>query len=280
MQKRILFILALIILKSPAIVMAQNDNVLPEIKFPEITDYTPKTKKGWVGQYVYELHFNDSTSYGTGKKLIKYRIKGDNIHTGFIEFPMEVRGSIRTNQPDKNNTTRWESWIQSGTSKSWSKVNDTITAIAPVGNMVNDAITGRLETNTAFNSGDTWVKGWMNNADLQIDHTEKKYTLAVPLLSFYIEVNEWGAEFTYSPAGNKPFSKKQTKELGLNCMIYPQPVEWSMITDTFDTGQKEIVVRKRIPVKLAQFTTQGTKDIPLPVKKGYMDFYMVLKRIG
>ena len=47
----------------------------------------------------------------------------------------------------------------------------------------------------------------MNNADLQIDHTEKKYSLAVPVVTFSIEGSEWGEEIYFNPAKKVPFSR-------------------------------------------------------------------------
>jgi hypothetical protein len=53
-----------------------------------------------------------------------------------------------------------------------------------------------------------------------------------------------------------------------------------MISGSFTEGQKEIIIRRRIPMLLQQTINRGGKDIKLSAAKGYMDFYMVVKRIG
>lgn len=73
--------------------------------------------KGWVGQYVYEIKFEGRQSLKPWKFDHLYDIKINRVHTGFVELTSEVRGAIRTNQPDKNNGARWESWIPIGTKK-------------------------------------------------------------------------------------------------------------------------------------------------------------------
>lgn len=156
---------------------------LPEIKFPEI-EYKPSFKKGWVGQYVYELHFFDSLYYKNGKYEKRLWLRADNTHTGYIEFPTEAKGAIRSNQPDKNNPARYESWIGSGTRYSWSVVNDTLKRTDPIGVMGSISVIGKTERTQVYYSKGEWIKGWMNNADMQIDHTEKKYSLAIPVVTF------------------------------------------------------------------------------------------------
>lgn len=79
---------------------AQKREVLPEVKLPEI-DYKPTLSKGWMGQYVYELHFDGKSGLKSAKGEVPfYRIKSDRIHTGYVEFPTEVRGAIYTSLPE------------------------------------------------------------------------------------------------------------------------------------------------------------------------------------
>jgi hypothetical protein len=259
---------------------AQTNN-LPEIKLPEITAYKPSIKTGWVGQYVYELHFDGKSNLKSTKGEVPYyRVKSDRIHTGYVEFPTEVRGAIRSNQPDKYNKVRYESWIRSGRSKSWSKVVDTIKTVVYTGSMGDVVNSGTRETNYARNSNGNCIEGWMEGCDMQIDYTTGKYSFDLPVAAFEIDEDEWGVETKFKPETKKPFQRKNTARLSNKNVTYLQFDMPEFIVDTFQNGQKEIVIRKRIPVLLQQTTTQGVKDIKLPVVKGFIDFYLVLKKIG
>lgn len=257
---------------------AQTDT-LPAMNFPSIP-YSPTIKKGWTGQFVYEIHFDGESSgkFGTFKQF--YKVKADCVHTGFIEFPAEVRGAIRTNQPDKNNTTRWESWIRSGTSFTFSNVDVTIQSAEQTTNMANDAISGTIEKKMTYSSAGNWAKGWLSNTDLQIDHTEGKYSFAVP----YVEFEQPGTEQIITTA-LRP-AKKDTLNRSINAkhdfrdLTYIQPIDWFILEGNFKKGQNEIIIRRRIPLLLQQTVTSRGKNVKLSAAKGYMDYYMVLKRIG
>jgi hypothetical protein len=255
--------------------------VLPEMKFPEI-EYKPTIKKGWVGQYVYELHFEGKSSLKTPKAEIPlYRVKTDRTHTGYVEFPTEIRGAIRSNQPDKNNKERYESWIRKGTSKSWSKVMDSLKSVYYLGAMVDFVNIGIMEKNTVHNSNGNWVQGAMYNCDMQIDHTEGKYSFAMPYVSFEMDEEEWGVETNFNPPKKEPFQNKNKKTLESRNLTYLGMGEWGTITGSFQKDQKEIIIRKRISVLLQASTYEkGGKEVKLPAVKGHMDFYLVLKKIG
>lgn len=275
MKKAILSIS--IILLRLTVVHAQP---LTELKLPEI-EYKPALKKGWVGQYVYEMHFDGKSSLKSAKGEVPYyRIKSDRIHTGYVEFPTEVKGAIRSNQPDKNNTERYESWIRSGSSKSWSKITDSIKTVLFTGSMGDIVQTGTIETNYARNSKDNWIQGGMSGCDMQIDYTTGQYSFSLPVAYFETEEEIWGVETRFKPESKKPFQRKNKAGLNNTNVTYLQFDMPEFITDTFQKGQKEIVIRKRIPVLLQQTTTQGTKDVKLPPVKGFMDFYLVLKKMG
>jgi hypothetical protein len=253
---------------------------LPEMKFPEI-EYKPAIKIGWVGQYVYELHFDGKTSLKTPKAEVPlYRVKTDRIHTGYVEFPTEIRGAIRSNQPDKNNKERYESWIRKGTSKSWSKVVDTVKSVEYLGVMGDFVNIGTMEKNTVHNSNDNWVQGAMYNCDMQIDYTEGKYSFAMPYVSLEMDEEEWGVETYFKPAKNVPFQRKIKTRLESRNMSSLQLGEWGLITGSFQKAQKEIVIRKRIPFLLQPVTIQKGKEVKLPAVNGFMDFYLVLKKIN
>ncbi len=259
----------------PAWTLFAQEKPLPEMKMPEIP-YKPSIKKGWVGQFVYQLNFNDSTGTGKGKTRAYYHIMVNRINSGYVEFPSEVRGAIRSNQPDKNNVQRYESWISSGTKNSWSKHDETDTIIEPTARMGVDGIIGRLEKYYRYTSGDNWIKGWITNTDLQIDHTTSKYSFAVPLLEYELEGDETIVDIVYTPAKKDVRNRKDNKRHGLKNISYHGMGEWNILEGNFKEGQQEIIIRERIPVTLEP----SYNDKKLPVKKGFMDFYLVLKKIG
>jgi hypothetical protein len=256
------------------VVNAQT-KALPEIAFPELP-YTPDVKKGWVGQFVYQLKFNDSTGGGKGKDRVYYHIIIDRTNSGFVELTSEVRGAIRSNQPDKNNGQRYESWIGSGTKKSWSKHDEIDTVIAPVGQQVSMAITGRLDKYSRYTSADKWVQGWITNTDLQIDNTTGKYSFAVPIANYQIEGDETMVEYTFKPEKKDVRNRKENRTFNSSGANYLSFGEWNIVEGSFKEGQKEIIIRERIPVTL----DQSHNDKKLPPKKGFIDFFMVLKKIG
>ena len=272
-----IFLIAIIIL-SCLYAEAQTDT-LPAMSFPSIP-YSPTIKKGWAGQFVYEVHFDGESSGKFGNFKQFYKVQANCVHSGFIEFPSEVRGAIRTNQPDKNNATRWESWIRSGTSFTFSNVDVSIQSAEQTTNMANDAITGTIEKKMTYSSAGSWAKGWLSNTDLQIDHAEGKYSFAVP----YVEFEQSGTEQIITTA-LRP-AKKDTLNRSINSrrdfrnLTYIQPIDWLILEGNFKEGQNEIIIRRRIPLLLQQTVTSKGKDVKLSTAKGYIDYYMVLKKIG
>jgi hypothetical protein len=269
----------ILLITSPLFSSAQKKDTLALLKLPEITAYKPSITTGWVGQYVYELHFDGVSSIKTAKGNIPYyRVKTDRILTGYVEFPMQVKGAIRSNQPDGYNKERYEGWIRSGSSSTWSKVVDSIKTILYSGIMGDIVNTGTIETNYARNSNGNWVEGWLEGCDLQIDYTTGQYSFGLPVVSFEMEEDVWGVKTNFKPEKKEPFQRKQKARLNYRNVTYLQFDMPKYVTDSFIKGQKEITIRKRIPVLLEQTTTQGSKTITLPVVKGYMDFYLILKK--
>jgi len=269
-------IILLLLTGNLSLFMLAQTAALPEMKLPE-TVHKPTITKGWMGQYVYELHFNDSIYYKNGNYEKGIRVRADNTYTGYIEFPTEVKGAIRSNQPDKNNTTRYESWIGSGTHNSWSLINDTIKRTAPLGVMGSTSVTGKVQTISVFSSDGNWVKGWMNNADLQIDHTEKKYSLAIPVVTFDMEENTWGEEVYFKPSKKVPVSRKNKQSCNYISIVPLSESDWNFVEDIFRDNQNEIIIRKRIPLSLGLEVEKGNAT-SLLTKKGYMDFYLDLRK--
>ena len=277
-QIQLILLLSSVFLLTGFVSTAQTQP-LPAMKFPGIP-YKPVTTKGWVGQFVYELKFNDSTSVGKGKNRKYCHVIVNRVNSGFVELSMEVRGAIRSNQPDKNNTQRYESWINSGTKNCWSRHDETDTLIEPSGTMLSDgATTGRLEKFSRYTSGDTWVKGWIENTDLQIDYTTGKYSFAVPLVTYNLEGDETIVDINYKPAKKDVKPRKEKKTHGLINIPFFTYGNWNMLEGSFKEGQKEIVIRERIPITLILNMLQGTKTIAAPSKKGFIDFYLVLKKL-
>lgn len=258
---------------------AQADTLSP-MEFPSVA-YTPKIKKGWVGQFVYEIHFDGESSGMFGKFKQYYKVKADCTHTGFIEFPTEVRGAIRVNQPDKNNTTRWESWIRSGTSFTFSKTDVTIQSDERSTKMPGDAITGSIEKKATWSSNGEWAKGWLANTDLQIDHSTGKYTLAVPDLDYEQPGKEQYVTTTIGKPQKDTVVRDINKRHNYKDLYYIQlKTNWDLLEGDFKPGQNEIIIRRRLPLLLQQTVSQGGKEVKLSAAKGYMDFYVVLKKIG
>jgi len=275
MRPVVTFFLYIAVLALPLSILSAQEKTLPEIKFPEIP-YKPAIKKGWVGQFVYTLHFNDSTGTGKGKNKVYYHVIVNRTNSGYVEFPTEIRGAIRSNQPDKNNVQRYESWIGSGTKNAWSKHDEIDTVIVPTALLGRDGITGQLQKYYRYNSDSNWIKGFISNTDLQIDHVTGKYSFAVPLVEYTLEGTETMYETVYSPSKKNTINRKDNKQQRLTNLSYLSIGEWNLLEGSFKEGQTEIIIRQRIPVALEQ----SYNDKKLPVKKGFMEFYLVLKKVG
>jgi hypothetical protein len=257
---------------------------LPEIKIPDISSlYKPTAANGWVGQYVYELKFNDSTSVGKGKHR-KYRhVIINRTNTGFVELTMKAKGAIRSNQPDKYNEQRYESWINQGSKTSWNKHNYIDTAIDPSATMLAavdnpDAVTGRMEKYSYYSSGDNWLKGRQDGTDLQIDYTTGKYSFIVPTPSYEIEGDETMVKINYKPEKREVIPKKEKRKFDAPNSLFLNMGEWYILEGVFTQNQKEIIIRERIPLTLYVTMEQGTKTVKSAEKKGFVDFYLVLRR--
>lgn len=259
--------------------MKAQTTPLPEIKFPELS-YQPTIKKGWAGQFVYEVHFDGKSSGKVASYEQYYSVKADCIYSGFIELPTEVRAPIRVNQPEKNNDTRWESWIRSGTGKCSANVDVAIRSFELTGNMANDAITGTLEKSFTYSTSGGWIDGRVNNVDLQIDHTDGKYSFAVPYVSFKLDGTAQRINTTFKPSKKDTVTEKMNPTHDFRDLVYIQPVEWYIIEGEFKTGQQEIEIRRRIPLILQQDVTLKGRVIKLSLAKGYIDYYMRIKKAG
>ena len=84
----------------------------------------------------------------------------------------------------------------------------------------------------------------------------------------------------YKPLKVDSLTKEMSLTHDFRDLIFVQFPEWNIVSGDFKEGQQEIIIRKRIPLLLQQTASRAGKDTKLSAAKGYMDFYMVLKRIG
>lgn len=262
-------------------VISAQTQTLPEMKFPEIP-YSSTIKKGWSGQYVYQINFDDTSAGKNDPYKTYYSVKANCTYSGIIEFPTEVRGAIRVNQPDKYNKTRWESWIRSGTSFSFSNADVLVKSLEPYAATPSSGITGTIEKTISFSSGGNWVKGWMFNCDLQIDHADGTYSFAVPYIDYDLKGGtERHVITTFRPAKKDSTVREMDARHDFRNYIYVNTGRnWEFLTGSFKEGQTELIIRERIPFVLQQTVTRNGKDVKLSAANGFMDFYMVLKKIG
>jgi hypothetical protein len=259
---------------------------LPEVTLPKV-DYAPVVKKGWVGQYVYQVKFEGKSSLKPTRFEHSYNFRIDRVHTGFVELTSEVRAAIRTNQPDRNNAERWESWIPIGTKKSWSLVDEFIRTATSAYPSLSLAATDKystlvqIERNIGYDSGGSWVQGRTHYADLQIDHVAGKFSFAVPKVEYSLDGEEWGIKVAADAKSTEEYRRPlKTAHTHQGSMIH-KPIDWDIIGGDFSKDQREIVFRQRIPLKFEPeaFEERG-KSYRLTASNGFLDFYLVLRRIG
>ena len=245
--------------------------------------YQPSVKRGWVGQYVYELNFR-----GKGNKPapFMYNVSYNRLHTGFVELSNEVRGAIRVNQPDKNNTIRWESWIAAGRKPSWNYVKDTITEVTVITS--DDCCRTPHNHYLTVTSGnkETLTKGETHYVDLQIDRQSETWILSVPKTVFKANLYEkWNVlgkklnNYVRETEENMNGEDLKLKELydlkGL--------ADWDTVQGTIKPGQREIMIRRSIPLEYKHYlwhTNDGREVFITPVVKGELQFRLLLKRVG
>jgi hypothetical protein len=111
---------------------------------------------------------------------------------------------------------------------------------------------------------------------MQIDQITKKYSLAPPVVSLEMEGTEWGQEIYFNPAKKVPISRSvQYTVSGTTISLKELP---EFFEGDFEEGQKEIVIRKRIPVTIEMGVSTGGSS-KLLTKKGFIDFYLVLRKL-
>ena len=103
-----------------------------------------------------------------------------------------------------------------------------------------------------------------------------KYSFAVPLVEYTLEGTETMYETVYSPSKKNTINRKDNKQQRLTNLSYLSIGEWNLLEGSFKEGQTEIIIHQRVPVSLEQ----SYNDKKLPVKKGFMEFYLVLKKVG
>lgn len=245
--------------------------------------YQPSVKRGWVGQYVYEINFR-----GKGNKPapFMYNVSFNRLHTGFVELSNEIRGAIRVNQPDKNNTIRWESWIAAGKKPSWNYVNDTITEVTVITSDNCCRTPHNHYLTVTSGNKETLTKGETTSVDLQIDRQTGTWILSVPKTVFKADLYE-----KWNVLGKKLNNYVREKEENMNGedlklqQLYHLNglAEWDTIQGTIKPGQREIVIRRSIPLEYKHYlwdTDDGSKVFITPVVKGELQFRLILQRVG
>jgi len=245
--------------------------------------YQPSVKRGWVGQYVYELNFR-----GKGNKPapFMYNVSFNRLHTGFVELSNEIRGAIRVNQPDKNNTIRWESWIAAGKKPSWNYVNDTITEVTVITSDPCCRTPHNHYLTVSSGNKETLTKGETKSVDLQIDRQTETWILSVPKTVFKADLYE-----KWNVLGKKLNNYVREKEENMNGedlklqQLYDLNglAEWDTIQGTIKPGQREIIIRRSIPLEYKHYlwhATDGRKVFITPAVKGELQFRLLLQRVG
>jgi hypothetical protein len=91
-----------------------------------------------------------------------------------------------------------------------------------------------------------------------------------------MEGTEWGQEIYFNPAKKVPISRSvQYTVSGTTISLKELP---EFFEGDFEEGQKEIVIRKRIPVTMDMQVDFGNST-KLLTKKGFLDFYLVLRKL-
>lgn len=102
----------------------------------------------------------------------------------------------------------------------------------------------QVERNIQFTTNGNWINGRTHYVDLQIDHTEGKYTLAVPKVEFSLEGEDWGIKISPDGKTTVPYREKIKGDLTHQGSVILSPIEWDILSDSFTEGQREIVIRK------------------------------------
>jgi hypothetical protein len=246
--------------------------------------YQPSIKRGWVGQYVYELNF---TGKGNKPAPFMYNVSINRLHTGFVELSNEIRGAIRVNQPDKNNATRWESWIAEGKKPSWNYVNDTVNQVTVITSDKCCRTPHNHQFTVTTGSKEILTKGETHYVDLQIDRQTGTWILSVPKTIFKADMwDKWNV------AGKKLNNyireiEENTKGKDMKLQEVGDDLQglktWDTITGIIKPGQREIVIRRSIPLVYKHYlwhTDNGTEVFITPAVKGKMEFILTLKRVG
>jgi hypothetical protein len=235
-----------------------------------------------VGQYVYRVQFR-----GQGNRPAPYRYEFafNHVHTGFAELTREMRGAIRVNQPDKYNTTRWESWIGEGRKKCWSYLADTVREVTVI---TSDPCCRTPHSFTFYaNAGrpTQLLESPASSIDLQIDWQTGSWTLAVPDFQVKTQVYEkWDVYDKKLQKNNHIRVKEETREvearLGLMNTALALP---DTLQGRIRPGQTEIVIKRKIPLTYKSYLwhdlAKGQEVYITPLAQGFLDVELTLRRV-
>jgi hypothetical protein len=262
--------------------MPQNDNrqalrTITRDSLPPLPP-VPEIKKGWIGTYTYTVRLRGS---GNQPKPYSFYAHFHRVHTGFVELTREYRSAIRVNQPDKYNADRWESWIRTGSKKSWNYVNDTLKAVTVI---TSDACCRTPHDHiNIIRAGDArnWQIGETHNYDLQIDHLTGTYILSVPVSTVKAEEHDvWKVNKDAKIKNNilRDVDEKKTKDFGTSGYVNAADT----VMGTFKKGQKEIRINRVFPYSYSDFLWHEANSKPLyitPEAKGTIEFTLVLRKV-
>ncbi len=249
-----------------------------------IIDYAPLVKRGWVGQYVYRLNYKGK---GNMPAPFRYDVSYNRVHTGFVELSREINAAIRVNQADKNNATRWESWIAEGKKPSWNNVHDSIQQVTVITSDKCCRTPHNHQLIVTTGSNEAYTKGETYFADLQIDRQTGTWILSVPKTMFKADL--WEQWKVVGKKLNNYIREKEENMKGKNMKLQDVGDDlqgmktWDTITGIIKPGQREIILRRSIPLAYSHYlwhTDNGKEVLITPVAKGSMEFTLTLKRVG
>jgi hypothetical protein len=239
----------------------------------------PQIKRGWVGSFTYVVRLRGS---GNQPKPYWYQISQNRTHGGYIELTSEIKGAIRVNQPDKNNAERWESWIPTGTKRSWNLVNDSLHAFTVI---TSDACCRTPHDHFNYvRAGDArqWKEGRTHGYDLQIDRINGSFILSAPQIECEAELRDiWKVDPNVKAQKSylRDVDEKKNKAFLSSGYLNNQDTLMGSIT----AGQKEISIKRTMPIEFREFLwhESGGKNLYIePRATGVIEFTLSIRRVG
>jgi len=242
--------------------------------------YQPTMKNGWVGQYVFRVQFRGK---GNRPAPHRYDVSFNHIHTSYAELSREIRYPIRVNQPDKNNNSRWESWIAEGKKKSWNYIADTIKEVTVITSDKCCRTPHNFIYYATAGSSAHLKLGDASSIDLQIDWQTGTWILSLPGFAVKTAVYEkWNVYDKKLQVNNYIRIKEENyePEIGLEYeKFFPK------LRDTLQgfikPGQKVLEIKRTFPVTYKSYLWDNREEVYItPFSKGVIEFELILCRIN